>query len=87
MRGSQDEALLVTSGAMDSSTGPTSYRNICSAEASHVHALASDYRGYRLSSGVPTEPGPFLDAPAVVNLAGLSLRSCAIEQCDLSNPY
>ncbi|KAI0159179.1 Alpha/Beta hydrolase protein [Pestalotiopsis sp. NC0098] len=58
-----------TSGTIGSTIRPTSYRNIYSAAANHVHVLAFDYRGYGLSSGHPSEPGLLLDALAVVKWA------------------
>ncbi|KAI0867413.1 Alpha/Beta hydrolase protein [Hypoxylon argillaceum] len=68
------EARLVlymhgTSGTIGSTVRPASYRNIYSADADHIHVLTFDYRGYGLSSGVPTEPGLLLDALAVVKWA------------------
>ncbi|KAJ2993280.1 hypothetical protein NUW58_g1890 [Xylaria curta] len=65
------EARLVlymhgTSGTIGSTVRPASYRNIYSADANHIHVLTFDYRGYGLSTGVPTEPGLLLDALAVV---------------------
>lgn len=68
------EARLVlymhgTSGTMGSTVRPASYRNIYSADANHIHVLTFDYRGYGLSSGVPTEAGLLLDALAVVKWA------------------
>lgn len=58
-----------TSGTIGSTIRPTSYRNIYSAAANHVHVLAFDYRGYGLSSGHPSEPGLLLDALAGVKWA------------------
>ncbi|KJX98032.1 hypothetical protein TI39_contig443g00010 [Zymoseptoria brevis] len=55
------EARLVlymhgTSGTLGSTIRPTSYRNIYSSAPDKIYVLTFDYRGYGLSSGVPTEP-------------------------------
>ncbi|KAF2107830.1 Alpha/Beta hydrolase protein [Lophiotrema nucula] len=68
------EARLVlymhgTSGTLGSTIRPTSYRNIYSAATGKIYILTFDYRGYGLSSGVPSEPGLLLDALAIVKWA------------------
>ncbi|KAH9904824.1 Alpha/Beta hydrolase protein [Xylariomycetidae sp. FL2044] len=73
------EARLVlymhgTSGTLGSTVRPASYRNIYSAAPNHVYVSTFDYRGYGLSSGVPSEPGLLLDALAVVKWATTTAR-------------
>jgi abhydrolase domain-containing protein 12 len=65
------EARLViymhgTSGTLGSTLRPTSYRNLCSSPLIKVYVLSFDYRGFGLSSGLPSEQGLLLDALAVV---------------------
>ncbi|KAF2803487.1 alpha/beta-hydrolase [Mytilinidion resinicola] len=68
------EARLVlymhgTSGTLGSTIRPTSYRNIYSAAPNKIYILTFDYRGFGLSSGIPSERGLLLDALAVVKWA------------------
>ncbi|KAF2269702.1 alpha/beta-hydrolase, partial [Lojkania enalia] len=73
LRDDPDARLILymhgTSGTLGSTIRPTSYRNIYSAATDKIHILAFDYRGYGLSSGVPSEPGLLLDALAVMKWA------------------
>jgi abhydrolase domain-containing protein 12 len=68
------EARLViymhgTSGTIGSTTRPTSYRNLYSSSLNKVYVLSFDYRGFGLSSGLPSEQGLLFDALAVVKWA------------------
>jgi abhydrolase domain-containing protein 12 len=58
-----------TSGTIGSTIRPTSYRNLCSAPLNKIHVLSFDYRGFGLSSGLPSEQGLLIDALAVVKWA------------------
>jgi abhydrolase domain-containing protein 12 len=57
------------SGTIGSTIRPTSYRNLCSAPLNKIHVLSFDYRGFGLSSGLPSEQGLLIDAMAVVKWA------------------
>jgi abhydrolase domain-containing protein 12 len=58
-----------TSGTIGSTIRPTSYRNLYSAPLDKIHVLSFDYRGFGLSSGLPSEQGLLFDALAVVKWA------------------
>ena len=68
------EARLVlyfhgTAGCIASGWRPDSYRALSSTVPGKIHVLAFDYRGYGLSTGIPSEAGLPKDASAVVHWA------------------
>ena len=58
-----------TAGCIASGWRPESYRNLSSTAPNKIHVLAFDYRGYGLSTGIPSEEGLLKDALAVVRWA------------------
>lgn len=57
------------SGTLASGYRSDSYRSLSSGAPDKIHILAFDYRGYGLSTGVPTEAGLIVDAVAAFNWA------------------
>lgn len=58
-----------TSGTIGSGFRPASYRALSAMSPEHLHVLSIEYRGYGLSSGVPSEAGLLQDAIAAVQWA------------------
>lgn len=74
------EARLViylhgTAGTMASGWRPDNYRALYSCAPDKIHVVTIDYRGYGLSSGIPSEEGLLLDAVTLtdwaMNVAGI----------------
>jgi abhydrolase domain-containing protein 12 len=58
-----------TAGCLASGWRPDSYRALYSGAPDKIHIVTVDYRGYGLSSGMPSEEGLLLDAVALTHWA------------------